>query len=169
MTKDTVIKMHKLEHLLFPNGDKLLHFTCNEYKLNGSNPISTAKSGVRTFPLNKKELIDIIYFIYGKIETFKSTPYTKKDEKLDSISVAVFYGETALKVAATELKYFKAYPYDDKGEIYKLEHHKEVITNGLMNVPTFTQFVQANDSTASPTQIEEPLKTKNEKAWVEGK
>jgi hypothetical protein len=79
----------------------------------------TSKRAERIYFGSQIDDVNLEQVFTGKIEEYRTTPYKKAGKKYKSISVVVFGDENGLDIAAKALFYFKAYPYDASGNIYK--------------------------------------------------
>ena len=81
----------------------------------------TGKRSTKLFFGNDRDSFQIGDGFVGEIKNYKTTPHYIDGSLQNNISVVVIQGENGLDVAAKELVYYKAFPYDENGNVYKLK------------------------------------------------
>jgi hypothetical protein len=87
--------------------------------------VETGRRGERSFFGNQIDYATLEQVFPGRIVEYRTTPYKKEGKKCESITVVVIGDENGLEIAAKALYYFKAYPYDEVGNIYKPQKTEE--------------------------------------------
>jgi len=95
-------------------------WTFEEVIFKGEEPICSGKKGIKRYWGKRGNgnpvLNDRLYS--GEIKEYKTTEYFIDGIRYNSISVVVSDNENGIDIAANELKYYAAFPYDQQENIY---------------------------------------------------
>lgn len=100
---------------------------------NNFKKVFSGKQATRPF-WGKRKNISIGKYYEGKIIEYKTTVYsTPTNNQLDTIAVVVMNHENGLDVAARALHYYRAFPFDENGNIHKTTMEYNSFINELHN------------------------------------